>query len=604
MKKICTTFLMLFILILNLKSQTPQVKITVFQDSIYPHTLCQTAPVFSWVMCSGTANGLNTLTDSLIGKMEWGDGSIYMDTIPFINTTNGIWFDSYWNQFYHNYQNPGVYDVKFKVWSMLTGASDSINLPNYVLVGSSCDTISGNLYKDINQNCNYDINEPEYIPSLSLYYNDTLVRYSILSLYPTFMQPLGKYQYIVPIGMPNMGQYKVKLNNSAIYSNNYCPGSGSYTIASFPANNKDFGFQCLTNQTDVFSYFIGGFYVHFTNGNFGGLTIGTQNNGCNTDTTVVKLVLDPRVHITNSMPLYNYIIPSTTGDTVIWNNMNLTAMNLKKLVIQMQANTIINIGDTLKFKVFIKGNNIDANLSNNQDTLFTMVRLSWDPNDIQVTPVGNIPNLTRLNYSIRFQNTGNAAASKVIIIDTLDTALDINSIIFKGSSHSLDMEKLPGNVLKFIFDPIYLPDSGTSFNQSMGYLAFSISPTVYFPIGTQIQNTAYIYFDNNPAVITNTVINTIDTSKTEPPNFISTYNENTNVIIYPNPASDKVSIFLGKEVNNTRINIFDIRGKLIKSMDSDEKVIVIPLKNIENGIYTLQVINQFINTQKKIIISH
>ena len=66
---------------------------------------------------------------------------------------------------------------------------------------------------------------------------------------------------------------------------------------------------------------------------------------------------------------------------------------------------------------------------------------SYDPNDKLALPTGVteeaiiLPD-TRLNYKIRFQNTGNDTAFKVVLIDTLTSWADLASLHIEGASHA------------------------------------------------------------------------------------------------------------------------------------------------------------------------
>jgi hypothetical protein len=54
-----------------------------------------------------------------------------------------------------------------------------------------------------------------------------------------------------------------------------------------------------------------------------------------------------------------------------------------------------------------------------------------------------------------------------------------------------------------------LPDSTTNAEESQGFLSYRIAIAQPLETGTEINNTASIYFDNNPAVVTNTTWHTI-----------------------------------------------------------------------------------------------
>jgi Secretion system C-terminal sorting domain len=158
---------------------------------------------------------------------------------------------------------------------------------------------------------------------------------------------------------------------------------------------------------------------------------------------------------------------------------------------------------------------IDTNLSNNTFTTFNTICTSYDPNDKSVFPSGALAqgflpasSNEPLSYQVRFQNTGTAPAANVIIADTLDSDLDISTLQIIGTSHAMVLDIVGNNILKFKFLGIILPDSTTDEPGSHGYVRYSIKRKAGTSPTAQINNTAHIYFDYNPAVVTNTVTNT------------------------------------------------------------------------------------------------
>ncbi len=140
---------------------------------------------------------------------------------------------------------------------------------------------------------------------------------------------------------------------------------------------------------------------------------------------------------------------------------------------------------------------------------------AYDPNDKIGYPLGYtdahfVEDGTEIEYVVRFQNTGNAAAYDVIIRDTLDQNLDIETFRLVANSHSVMVVVDPEyREIAFNFSDIMLPDSTSDEPGSHGLVSFKIRMKQNLPMGTLISNTAGIYFDTNPAVITNTYTHTI-----------------------------------------------------------------------------------------------
>lgn len=143
------------------------------------------------------------------------------------------------------------------------------------------------------------------------------------------------------------------------------------------------------------------------------------------------------------------------------------------------------------------------------------VGVSYDPNNKLVFeqgkgPNGNIDtNSTRLSYVVNFQNTGTAPAQHVYIIDSISENLDLNTIQIDAFSHPVEFRYLKDRKIRFDFYDIDLIDSATNPIESMGFIAFTIDLVEGLPVGTQIENTAGIYFDYNEPIITNTTLNTL-----------------------------------------------------------------------------------------------
>lgn len=131
---------------------------------------------------------------------------------------------------------------------------------------------------------------------------------------------------------------------------------------------------------------------------------------------------------------------------------------------------------------------------------------AYDPNDKRGLPLGFgqnhlIERGVEIEYLIRFQNTGTAPAHDIVLRDTLSANLDPGSIRVGAGSHPFT--SLGEGVLVFRFDDIFLPDSSANEPASHGFVSFRIAQQPNLPLGSDIYNSAAIYFDFNPPVITN-----------------------------------------------------------------------------------------------------
>lgn len=193
---------------------------------------------------------------------------------------------------------------------------------------------------------------------------------------------------------------------------------------------------------------------------------------------------------------------------------------------------------------------------------------AFDPNDKQVTPPGilteNFTLMTdTLEYLIRFQNTGNDTAFNVVILDTLDNNLDYSTFEVLASSHSVQTEQKSNGAVKFSFINILLVDSVANEPESHGYIRYRIQGQTGLPDSTEITNTAYIYFDFNPAVVTNTTLNTLVYVL---PVGINEIENKDNVLIYPNPFNESATMtFENAGADKYSLIISDVTGKQVST---------------------------------------
>lgn len=151
----------------------------------------------------------------------------------------------------------------------------------------------------------------------------------------------------------------------------------------------------------------------------------------------------------------------------------------------------------------------------NRFVLYEDVRNSFDPNDktclqgdyLLKDMIGNY-----VSYKIRFENTGNANAINVRIIDEINPEyFDISTLSILETSHSV-YTKIKGDEVAFLFDDIDLPYQD-SIND--GYVIFKIKTRDDIDVNDKLENTAEIYFDFNYPVMTNTATTQVVTDNDE-----------------------------------------------------------------------------------------
>jgi Secretion system C-terminal sorting domain len=233
---------------------------------------------------------------------------------------------------------------------------------------------------------------------------------------------------------------------------------------------------------------------------------------------------------------------------------------------------------------------------------------SFDPNDKRGFPTGfgnehNIFANTDLEYMIRFQNTGTDTAFRVVLLDTLSPLLDAASIRPGASSHPYTYALSENGILKFTFPGIKLPHETVDTAGSNGFVTFRIKQQNDLKPGTELKNTAGIYFDYNDPVITNTTLHTIHapffTVSTQSPT------ETTNrMTMYPNPFGQQVTIRLENEaITEALLELYNAQGQLQISKPMVGNQVNLERGELIRGIYffSIRTKDGVINSGKVIV---
>jgi hypothetical protein len=255
-------------------------------------------------------------------------------------------------------------------------------------------------------------------------------------------------------------------------------------------------------------------------------------------------------------------ISSQTANALTFNFEDLNPFEVKTIDIKFNVfpPPTTNIDDVLVTTVTINPIPGDLTEADNVLSFEEIVVGSYDPNDMMVLQGEEIfidEATNYLNYLIRFQNTGTASAINVNVTTVLDEKLDWTTMQLESLSHSAIVEITDGSNVNFVFNDINLPDSTSDEEGSHGFIAFKIKPKTNVEIGDVISGLANIYFDFNPAIITNTV----HTEIMEP---LSVDEFNVDLItLYPNPVKNVVNIASKALID--KIAITDINGRLLRT---------------------------------------
>lgn len=311
------------------------------------------------------------------------------------------------------------------------------------------------------------------------------------------------------------------------------------------------------------------------------------NNGNQTITSgTVTFNHDPLVAIVTNTQTGTS--PITNGFT--YNFSNLLPFESREMTVTLQVPTIptVALGGLLTNTASIVPLTGDVVPENNSAVNTQIIIGAYDPNDkmeahgerILYTAFSTNDYLT---YTIRFENTGTANAENVRVNDILDAGLDANTIRMVSASHSYIMDRV-GNQVNWIFEDIQLPPSVANTNIGKGYITFQIKPMSGFAVGDIIPNTASIYFDFNPPIITNT-FNTEFVQQLGVDEF-----ENNDFVFYPNPVSDWLTISVRGNANIAGVIVYDILGKMVFTQQvSNLSTQTIDLSAVSKGMYLIEV---------------
>ncbi len=452
--------------------------------------------------------------------------------------------------------------------------------------------VSGDIYIDNNSNCVFDAGDVG-INEYSINIIDTLfgsIPYIDCST-GLMSAGYGYFPYSSPVQKSWMTNYSVSLPSwfSFIFPMSSCY-TGPYTFTTLPQTNVDFPLQCSAN-VDVQCYALSAdrvrlhtpFFVHPY----------VTNIGCDTVSGTMTMIKDSR--ITYSASLSSFPADTVRGDTLIWIYSHLSNVssgaywNSFFSDVYFTPDTTLVAGDTLCFQVYTNIPSADINPANNGYAICLPVRYSYDPNSKSAMPAavdaaGTLPAGTHtLTYTINFQNTGTDAAYDVKIIDTLDSHLDPQSLKILGTSAHMIPKWLTPNIVEFDFNNIMLPDSNTNEPGSHGQVRFSIDIKPGVAAGTAINNTGYIYFDINPAVVTNTQHNV-----TSSPFAVPVVSPVLRMKIYPNPTTDQLVI---ENAGTGDLTVLNMNGVVLLSQPTTGDKTVLDISRLPSGIYLLKATN-------------
>ena len=428
----------------------------------------------------------------------------------------------------HWYSTPGTYLVK----QVLYNSGSPVDSTSFFYSDFYCSILQAKFYYDADSNCVYDAP-----PDLLMSYPLTIEIDSNGLPIDTISATNGLY-YKAYGGPGTVYSFKILSTAPGLMAS--CPVGGilsdtiQSSIATYPV--KYFGLKIAPGSgfdlADNASFRCG---FHYSGG-----TILVYNNYATLKPAVITMTFSPKYNFTSASPIPAYVI----GNTITWNISSLSCIIPPTLIdvsLDIDGLPMLPIGDTIHGNSLVTPTTGDLNPGNNDCVILDTVKISYDPNYIEVSPEGYISSGTQLQYTIHFENTGNDTAHNIYVMDTLGPSLDRHSLSLVAVSAPMNIYMMNdgvNNIVKFDFPKINLLDS-SHHNQCDGMLIFNIKTKSGLPNGTTIFNHAGIFFDDNPVVMTDTVEDIIGIP------VLSTVNAQmiaAHVFVYPNPATDELTI--------------------------------------------------------------
>ncbi len=482
-------------------------------------------------------------------------------------------------------------------WVNVTDASGctavAYDYLGYNAADSSCFcTIKGTIYHDVNVNCVQDSGE----------YGIPNVQVACATFGYTYTDDSGRYSFIVP-----SGTYTVSETVQAFYPLSGCQMNNipvTVTAATGCVHTVDFA-NILDTLHDVqisvwdWSHPVpGDAYTQIgILHNGGSVTETVPVASYRADSQIYGATFTPSTIFGGGGAYYDYSTLTGGGlatlapgaSQVFYANYNVPTF--------VPLGTVLTFTDTASYIAPLDSWITDYAPWNNVNEFTTVTRSSHDPNFKEVTPAGYgsegiiTTADSNLEFMIHFQNTGTAQAQNIVIKDTLSANLDLTSLrpIYSTSPCTIT-QNATAKVVTFTFHNIDLPVNAS------GMVTYSIKLKPGLPYGSQIKNSASIYFDYNAPVQTNTTLNTIGW----PLNVPTTHASDDFFNVFPNPTANTFTAAIRADVAGTaQLNVSDITGKLLVSksvtLAQGMQQVTMDVSNFASGMYLVTV-----NTDDKV----
>ena len=301
------------------------------------------------------------------------------------------------------------------------------------ILAESLPKISGHIYRDLNSNDQLDPGDLPMAFQKTLLLPDSIITFSNFD---------GSYRYALPAG-----EYDVSYAPIPNWLIDNTPITYNVDLQNQDIDGLDFRVLPIEEIHDLELVLDGGFprcnrevYYYLTYRNEG-----TTNEGAE-----IRFHPDELTFVASSNPPPD----SYDGDTLVWTHPDLLPHSFNQIRVSLNMPDETYTDSTLTFHYSIDREANGQSVRMKTGVLEQVVACAYDPNDKLVHFTGiNQGNQSliadELDYTVRFQNTGNDTAFTVVIRDTLDKKFDINTLEIIATSHPAEIRFSQQGALEF-----------------------------------------------------------------------------------------------------------------------------------------------------------
>jgi len=535
----------------------------------------------NWVFPAGL-NELTCLDSDCIAQPVVINDKLYvygpfahgLDTIDLVLNENSKWTNTSIKlpkdiQF----QPVGNYNVAYGAFNQL---EEDISFNNVIGLKDNTVLLSGNVYGDENNDCNFNTSEKGILAQVVLRSTDFSNEFHLIET-----DKNGKWEVEVSAGKPFTIEArfpKDKFVKSCTKKTILAQSNG--------ARVKDLNLALDFNQTNTdLSVSGSNLFGKITPSNVESAVYFYVTNAGNTiiNGKSVHINFDTSLIINRSEPIPADEKPGSITWTV--NNLKPGETVVFKVILDpvtKTPNTILNFTS----RTGSGSIGLDSDTKDNFDTLKTNVNVYTPLVYKTVSTEGDFnikDKIDHLDYGIYFSNPSKNVVKTVTIIDTLDTDLPLFEMRYLNESYKT-LRRINGNILTVTYRDVNLAPAEFGKASTSGFFEykFLMRSMKEKAIDQIFTNTATVIFDYATEDRTNTVTSTLQKF-----NSIDPIHNELGIKLYPIPCDQVLKIDnINSKTNH--LKIFNSQGTLVRSVSVQAQgTQKVDLTNLSSGVYIL-----------------